>query len=293
MKNIKERAMHSRQTQRKICRRANKSWWLTALVFTLFVSGPTTAEEPNERLNQVLANPERTPAWIERDPYRHPGETLSFFQVEPTMTVVEIWPGRGWYTEILGPYLAEGKLYAAQFSVEGKPAYYRQVRTAFEEKVTGYPGQYPSTALVDFDPDKGVLEVPSQSADRVLTFRNVHNWLRSNSEARAFELFFKTLKPGGLLGVVEHRAPAGTPWETMESSGYVTEAYVIELAQQAGFRFAGRSDINANPKDTANHPEGVWTLPPSLRLKDQDRKKYLAIGESDRMTLLFIRPAAE
>ena len=238
----------------------------------------------------ILAGTQRTSAWIARDQYRHPAETLAFFGVRPDMTVVEIWPGGGWYTEILGPYLESGKLYAAQFPMVGTPKYYRDVRTAFAEKLTANPTVYPTTTMVDFDPTNGALGVPESSVDRVLTFRNVHNWLRSKSEAKAFELFFNTLKPGGILGVVEHRAPADTDWETMKTSGYMTEAYVIELAEQAGFILDGRSDLNANPKDSADHPEGVWTLPPSLRLKEKDREKYLAIGESDRMTLRFKKP---
>ena len=241
-------------------------------------------------LADILEGPDRTPAWMARDQYRHPAETLSFFGVESDMSVVEIWPGGGWYSEILGPYLASGKLYAAQFIAEGRPKYYGKLRIAFGEKLKAYPDVYPTTEMVDFDPATGLLQVPEGSADRVLTFRNVHNWLRSSSEAQAFSLFFKALKPGGVLGVVEHRAPVGTSWETMKTSGYMTEAYVIELAEKAGFVLDGRSEINANPKDSASHPEGVWTLPPSLRLKDKDREKYLAIGESDRMTLRFKKP---
>lgn len=239
---------------------------------------------------KILQGAARNPEWALRDQYRHPAETLAFFELGSEMTVVEIWPGGGWYSEILGPYLEAGKLYAAQFPVEGRPEYYRKIRTLFEEKLAAYPDVYPTTEVVEFDPANDVLEVPEGSADRVLTFRNVHNWLRSKSEAQAFELFFKALKPGGVLGVVEHRTPAGTNWETMKTSGYMTEAYVIKLAEQAGFVLDGRSEINANPKDSANHPEGVWTLPPSLRLKEKDREKYLAIGESDRMTLRFKKP---
>lgn len=238
----------------------------------------------------ILTGAQRTPTWVARDQYRHPAETLAFFGVRPDMTVVEIWPGGGWYTEILGPYLESGKLYAAQFPMAGMPKYYRDVRTAFAEKLIANPAVYPTTTMVSFDPKNGALDVPDSSVDRVLTFRNVHNWLRSKSEAKAFEVFFNTLKPGGILGVVEHRAPADTDWKTMKTSGYMTEAYVIELAEQAGFVLDGRSDLNANSKDSADHPEGVWTLPPSLRLKEKDREKYLAIGESDRMTLRFKKP---
>lgn len=263
---------------------------LIGLVAVCLAVSTSAGSETRGHFADAIEGENRTATWVVRDRYRHPAETLAFFELGPEMTVVEIWPGGGWYSEILGPYLASGKLYAAQFPLEGRPEYYRRIRTQFEEKLAAYPGVYPTTEVVEFDPANDLLETPDGSVDRVLTFRNVHNWLRSKSEARAFELFFKALKPGGVLGVVEHRAPAGTSWDAMKTSGYMTEAYVIELAEQAGFVFDGRSEINANPKDTANHPEGVWTLPPSLRLKEKDREKYLAIGESDRMTLRFKKP---
>ena len=239
-------------------------------------------------LAAALAAPNRTPANLARDRYRHPAETLAFFGVDPSDTVVEIWPGGGWYSEILAPYLAErGVYYAAapagrgterfQTFVAANPAAYGRVRTA----------TFPVTAGAG-------TPVPAGTADVVLTFRNVHNWMGSESgqsvAPEAFRQLYAMLKPGGTLGVVDHRLPETADSARERSSGYLKTSTVRALAEAAGFRFAGSSEINANPKDTADWPQGVWTLPPTLRLKDQDREKYLAIGESDRMTLKFVKP---
>lgn len=221
-----------------------------------------------------------------RDQFRHPAETIEFFGLTPEMDVVEITPGGGWYTEILADYVT-GTLFAAHFNPESKGEYYRNSRKRFEKKIAANPALYGNVELHTFDISVNLLTTPANSADALVTFRNVHNWLRSNNEAAAFELFYKTLKPGGVLGVVEHRAVPGTARETMLSGGYMTQDYVIELAERAGFVLEASAEINANPKDSADHPKGVWTLPPNLRLGAQDRDKYLAIGESDRMTLRF------
>lgn len=224
-----------------------------------------------------------------RDQFRHPAETIEFFGLTPEMDVVEITPGGGWYTEILADYVT-GTLFAAHFNPHSKVDYYRNSRKRFEKKIAADPALYSNVELHTFDISVNLLTTPANSADALVTFRNVHNWLRSNNEATAFELFYKTLKPGGVLGVVEHRAVPGTVRETMISSGYMTQSYVIELAERAGFVLEASAEINANPKDSADHPKGVWTLPPNLRLGAQDRDKYLAIGESDRMTLRFRKP---
>ena len=224
-----------------------------------------------------------------RDQYRHPLETIEFFGVMPDMNVVEITPGGGWYTEILADYVT-GTLFAAHFNPESKGEYYRNSRERFEKKIAINPELYGNVEMHTFDISLNLLTTPVNSADALVTFRNVHNWLRSNNEAAAFELFYKTLKPGGVLGVVEHRAVPGTAREAMLTSGYMTQDYVTELAERAGFVLEASSEINANPNDSADHPKGVWTLPPSLRLGAQDRDKYLAIGESDRMTLKFRKP---
>ncbi|MBU3070799.1 methyltransferase domain-containing protein [Aestuariicella sp. G3-2] len=245
----------------------------------------------NMTIEQAVANPLRTEANVSRDSYRHPAETLTFFEVTGDSTVVEIWPGRGWYTEILAPLLAEnGTFYAAHFAKETPVAYFQKSRQAFEEMVKDKPELYKGVVVTEFEPAQDVLPGPVAKVDHVLTFRNVHNWLKADTAEKAFAEFYQVLKPGGILGVVEHRAKPGTSLNDMVRSGYVTEEKVIELAEQAGFVFAGRSEVNANEKDSADHPKGVWTLPPTLRLGDQDRDKYTAIGESDRMTLKFRKP---
>ena len=242
-------------------------------------------------LAKAVAAPTRTEANKARDQYRHPAETLAFFGVEPDDTVVEIWPGGGWYTEILAPYLSAGggslwavaserglggvaKLKAANADVYGN------IRTA----------DFPAF-------DAQAARVPDGSADVVLTFRNVHNWVqgyqredKQDYSAEAFRQIYAMLKPGGVLGIVDHRLPEGAPAEREKTSGYIKTSTVRRLAEAAGFQFAGASEVNANPKDTADWPNGVWTLPPSLALKDQDREKYQAVGESDRMTLKFVKP---
>lgn len=245
------------------------------------------------QLADVVAADHRSEANTARDVYRNPVATLEFFDIQPNHTVVEISPGGGWYTEILAPYLrSDGLLYAAHFPAKTEVAYYNRVRSAFLQKLEENPDVYDKVQVTEFGVGAATPIAPPGSADRVVTFRNVHNWLGNDFAADAFAQFYAALKPGGLLGVVEHRAAPGTSAEDMQSSGYVTEAAVIALAEEAGFELVARSDINANPKDSKDHPKGVWTLPPSLALGDQDRQKYLSIGESDRMTLKFRKPAA-
>jgi len=234
-------------------------------------------------LSAALASPLRSPANAARDAYRHPVETLAFFGVDPADTVVELWPGGGWYTEVLAPYLADhGKLWVAPPA--GRSA------EAISAKLAGNAayakvGTAPVTAGQP-------SAVPAGSADVVLTFRNVHNWLMGNPPIpdAVFAEAFRMLKPGGTLGVVEHRLPESADSARQQSSGYIKTSTVRALAEKAGFRFVDASEVNANPKDTTDWPEGVWTLPPTYRLKDVDRAKYEAIGESDRMTLKFVKP---
>ncbi|MGH8482496.1 MAG: class I SAM-dependent methyltransferase [Nevskiaceae bacterium] len=247
---------------------------------------------PGPSLDDAIAAAHRTPAYVERDRYRHPKETLEFFGVRPDHAVVEVWPSRGWYTEILAPYLRErGKYYAAGYAIlkENPSKYFSDVTADFATKMAERPDLYSAVVVSELGKPDRWYACPPGTADFVLTFRNVHNWMNSGYEAEMFKAFHTALKPGGVLGVVEHRAKAGTSREQMVKSGYVSEAYVIELAEKAGFKLDAKSEVNANPKDTTDHPEGVWTLPPSLRLKDQDHEKYLAIGESDRMTLRFVK----
>ena len=252
------------------------------------------ADVPAE-LQAAIDGPARTPANKARDVWRHPGETLAFFGIRPDMTVVEISPGGGWYTEILAPYLRDkGKLIAAAYplDVPGEDgAYYRKSRTGFDQKLAATPAAYDRVEVRDFlVPDRLDLAAPG-SADMVLTFRNLHNWVKDGGDAAVLKAAFAALKPGGVLGIVEHRSNEPLTSEQIYQHGYFPEAAVVNAAKAAGFVLEARSDINANPKDTRDHPEGVWTLPPTLALGDKDREKYLAIGESDRMTLRFRKPA--
>lgn len=263
---------------------------LLALLLLSSFSSVQVIAKPNS-LHQVIVGNQRSTEHKNRDKYRHPQQTLEFFGVKDTMTVVEIWPGEGWYTEILAPYLKDhGKLYAAHFSADTDQPYFKNNLDDFVKKLKSQPDIYGKVELTVLQPPKFLQIAPEGSADRVLTFRNVHNWMKNDQAAAVFNAMYKALKPGGILGVVEHRNSGLKPQDAKAESGYVSEDYVIALARNAGFEFLGKSEINANSKDTKDYPEGVWTLPPALKLKDEDRKKYLAIGESDRMTIKFIKP---
>ncbi|MDX1443274.1 MAG: methyltransferase [Gammaproteobacteria bacterium] len=265
---------------------------LLALAAIVGVS-PVLADDQVDAIDKAVAGDHRTPEYVERDPYRHPAATLEFFEVEPGQVIVEIWPGGGWYTEVLAPIVSEdGKLYAAAFSdtAEGQPAYRARLNKALREKLASNEEVYGNVEITHLHIPGETDIAPAGSADRVLTFRNVHNFVMAGDGPAAFAAFYRALKPGGLLGVVDHRAKPDATMEDMQKSGYVTEALVKELAAEAGFEFVASSEVNANPRDTADHPRGVWTLPPTLRLGDENREKYEAIGESDRMTLKFRKP---
>ena len=227
-----------------------------------------------------------------RDVYRHPAETLTWLGVEPDMTVVEIWPSRGWYTEILAPYLRDdGKLYLAGFDRMSDRDYVKKTLKILDDKLAAAPEVYGTPVMTELSPPDKVEIAPAGSADMVLTFRNVHNWMTAGTANAVFAAMYAALKPGGVLGLVEHRGDPDVEQDPQAESGYVTEAATVRMAEKAGFALVDSTEINANPKDTRDHPSGVWTLPPVLRLGDQDREKYLAIGESDRMTLKFRKPA--
>ena len=247
-------------------------------------------------LDKAIAGDWRDPGNVARDKYRHPRETLAFFGIRRDMTVIEIWPATGWYSEILAPYLRKKGHYLAAMNLaersgdEAAQASAQKQLDTLRAKFAKDPDVYEDAEVVEFEPAAPVLGPPA-SADAVLTFRNVHNWVMAGTEVQMFEAMFEVLKPGGVLGVVDHRAADDADLEGVRNSGYLPEAYVINLALRAGFQLQARSEINANPRDTKDYPEGVWTLPPTLTLGAVDRDKYLAIGESDRMTLRFTKPA--
>ncbi len=266
---------------------------LLVAISLFYLSFAYAASDKTEltELQKILNGKHRSEENKHRDQYRHPEQTLAFFDVKDDMTVVEIWPGKGWYTEILAPYLRDkGKLYAAHFSPENQEPYFKESLKAYLDKLRKQPKLYGKVEVTVLQPPKQVKIAPDESADRALTFRNVHNWMGKDQATEVFSAMFKALKPGGILGIVEHRGSSIKPQDPKALSGYVSEDYIIALARNAGFEYLAKSEINANPKDTKNYPEGVWTLPPSLKLKDKDREKYLAIGESDRMTIKFIKP---
>lgn len=225
-----------------------------------------------------------------RDAHRHPLETLAFFGLEPGMTVVELSPGAGWYTELLAPVLCQsgGALRATIPSLEGPGAKYAK---AFLDRVAKDPALFSCVQPVQYTPAADADIAEAGWADLVLTFRNTHGWVNHDQVEQVYAAVFRALKPGGIFGVVQHRADDGADPKLTSPKGYVPEPYLIEIGKKAGFVFVGSSDINRNPKDTHDHPEGVWTLPPNLRLGDTDRDKYVAIGESDRATLKFQKPA--
>ena len=266
---------------------------MVLLLAVASVSNAVAADATEDPLAAAIASPARTPKFVARDAYRHPLETLQFFGLRPNQTVVEIWPGRGWYMEILAPYLHDqGKYYAAIAAPEVADATKedKEDATFLRKRITDDQAHYGKVIVTELHPPQHTEICPPGTADVVLTFRNVHNWIETGSQQAQFDAFFKALKPGGVLGVVEHRAKPGISLEDMRKSGYVDEAYVKKLAATAGFRFDAESPVNDNPNDTKDYPEGVWTLPPTLALGDQDRARYLAIGESDRMTLRFVKP---
>ncbi|PPT98852.1 methyltransferase [Xanthomonas arboricola pv. arracaciae] len=247
---------------------------------------------PDAALQKAIDGNWRDRIYVQRDVYRHPGQTLAFFGIKPTQTVIEITPGGGWYSEILAPYLRDkGKYVAAVVDPAAVPEgrgrdSAQRGRDELEKKFAAKPEVYGKPSFVSYMPKTPSFGVDN-SADLVLTFRNVHNWRMAGNAEAMFAGFYKVLKPGGVLGVVEHRAKADVPAD--DKSGYVGQAQLIAMAEAAGFKLAGKSEVNANPRDTKDYAGGVWTLPPSNNHDKADDAKYKAIGESDRMTLKFVK----
>jgi predicted methyltransferase len=240
-----------------------------------------------DSLERALAAPHRSPANVARDPYRHPREVIAFFGIRADSVVVEILPGSaGYYMEILAPLLQDrGRYVAASRDAAAAPQYLAD-HAKLLARLQAEPQLYGKVAVTRFN--AGLHDIaPAGSADFVITFRNLHNWVERNETEGALRAFHKALKPGGILGVVDHRGRTDLPQQVQMKSGYLRQDYAVALIEKAGFRLVASSEANANPKDTRDHPAGVWTLPPTYRLKDQDRDKYRAIGESDRFTLKF------
>ncbi|MFM0666050.1 class I SAM-dependent methyltransferase [Paraburkholderia sediminicola] len=276
---------------------------LTATLLLAACAGPSastsasasaSASASPAQLDAAISGPQRGDKARARDVYRHPKETLQFFELAPSQSVLEIAPGGGWYTEILAPYLHDhGKLYEAQYDgPQGAPSAEAQAnRAAFARKLAATPAVYGNVVVGTLHAGQFSGFPANASVDEVLTFRNIHNWIKDGQIDTNLRAFYAALKPGGVLGVEEHRAAPGTSLQQTIDTGYVTEDYVIEHARAAGFELAGRSEVNANPRDTKNYPNGVWSLPPTFEGGDVDRATYAAIGESDRMTLRFVKPA--
>jgi predicted methyltransferase len=253
-------------------------------------ASPTTIEA-------AVAGPWRLAADRARDPFRHPAQSLTFWGLKPGATVVEFWPGAGWYSDIIAPYLAatHGKLIAAYAPTDDPEG--RTLGQAYRDKFVGHPKLYGDVEISTFGRTSGAV-APAGSADLALFLRNIHNWMAAGLAEKAFRDAYAALKPGGALGVEEHRADAAATPDPLAANGYVPQALVVQLAQEAGFQLAAASEINANPKDTRDHPFGVWTLPPTRMSAPRgkpadpnfDHAKYDAIGESDRMTLRFVKP---
>jgi predicted methyltransferase len=242
-------------------------------------------------LTTILAGDQRSAENRARDVYRHPKETLLFFGIRPEMSVMEVWPEPGWYTEVIAPLLREkGKYYAAVIPADPANKHITQRLDEYRQKLAAHPDLYDRVVVVTFPTDGGDA-VPPGTLDMVVTFRNVHNWMARDSASQAFATMFRALKPGGVLGVTEHRGNPALAQDPKAKSGYVNEEYAIKLIEAQGFRLVGKSQVNANPKDTKDYEQGVWTLPPTYRLGQTDHEKYAAIGESDRSTLRFVKPA--
>jgi predicted methyltransferase len=243
-----------------------------------------------EALTAILAGDQRSAENRARDVYRHPKETLLFFGIRPEMKVLEVWPEPGWYTEVIAPLLREkGKYYAGVIAADPANKHITERLDEYRRKLAARPDLYDRVAVVSF-PEDGTDVLPPGSLDMIVTFRNLHNWMARGTSAQVLATMYRALKPGGVLGVVEHRGNPAMAQDPKAKSGYVNEDYAVRMVESQGFRLVAKSEVNANPKDTKDYEQGVWTLPPTYRLGEKDHDKYAAIGESDRFTLRFIKP---
>jgi len=271
----------------------NKSTAAVAIACALLLGACatySTRQSTSQALDRILAGDWRSEESRARDRYRHPKATLLFFGIRPEMSVLEVWPEPGWYTEVLAPLLADkGSYYAGVIPPDPHSQYIGKRLDEYRRKLASRPEIYGHVQVVSFVTD-GTDVVPPGTLDMVLTFRNIHNWMARDQAAGAFAAMYRALKPGGVLGVTEHRGNPAVPQDPQAKSGYVNEDYAIKLIEAAGFRLVASSQVNANPRDTKDYEQGVWTLPPTYRLGARDHDKYAAIGESDRFTLKFVKP---
>lgn len=264
-----------------------KTFTITLLL--LLTTHINAVDASDNLIIKAVASKHRSEQNAARDIYRHPVETLQFFGIKPDMAVLEILPGSGWYTEILAPILKDnGQLTLASFGADHPNNFFKKVHNSLVDKMHTNPDIYRNAELVLFEKDNKYLpEVADESQDMVVTFRNTHNWIRYGGIEEIYPAFHRVLKKGGTLGVVQHRALTGSDYKLSAENGYVPQAYLIEFIENIGFKLVSTSEVNANPKDTKDHRAGVWSLPPTYRLKDVQKEHYKAIGESDRMTLRF------
>jgi predicted methyltransferase len=263
-----------------------------SMLILAFIQVPLVqaSHHENAALVGAIAGDHRSEANKARDMYRRPAETLRFFGITKDMTVIESWPGGGWYTEILAPYLKDGgQFIAATYdrNPDSQKSWMKRLNQNFDDKFVAHPETYGNITAVGLLPSDNPALAPPGSVDAILDFRNAHNWIKTEADSM-IKTWYKALKPGGIVGLVDHRMDDDKEYNP--DIGYVHEKQIIDAMVKHGFKLDARSDLNRNPKDTKDHPKGVWTLPPVLTLKDQDREKYLAIGESDRMVLKFVKP---
>ncbi len=278
------------QHQRIISAASLAAFVTAALLGMAACTATSTRESTVDALDQVLAGTQRSDENRARDRYRHPKETLLFFGLRPEMRVLEVWPEPGWYTEVIAPLLADkGKYYAAVIPADPASRNITQRLESYRQKLGSRPDLYGKVQVVTFPAD-GSDVLPANSVDMIVTFRNMHEWMARDNTSQAFATLYRALRPGGVLGVVDHRGNPALPQDPHAKSGYVEEDYAVKLIEAQGFQLVGKSQVNANPNDAKDYEQGVWTLPPTYRLGDKDRAKYAAIGESDRFTLKFAKP---
>lgn len=280
----------------KILTKFNSCVSSVVLACTLIIASPLAAQD----LQSWIDSPKRSQEDKARDKYRNPKQTLEFFGLQPTMSVLEIWPARGWYTEILAPYLKDqGQLTIANFrkndgTIEDeRKQFWARLATKLEQDIQAYPDHFGAVSILEFDPPAHMMLGNANQYDMVLSFRNSHVWNEQGYLLDVFRKFYDVLKPGGVLGIEDHRSSRLSEISSRAGEGYLDEYYVISVARQAGFVLEASSEINANPKDTKDYPKGVYALPPTLAMGNVDRDKYIAIGESDRMTLRFRKPNSQ